>query len=258
MQGPSTLGQLAWFLIITLIYSYLDYSIRVGTSDGKEAAVAGKLSVYMTLYLLLAVIGQYFITVSASTVLCGAPQYYSSLFATFFPWVFIFGTMIAMLTAFPGWVLPLSNTIGYLCANGMGMGKLANDVFNKPSDTEEMTDTLKKALSHIYTDKASLLNNITPSNFADFWKESESLRKTPLDKAADIKKKFRDFVILKHAIGTITWYLLTGALVISVSYNYIANSPCSSSVSQIAGDAEKIQKKQNELQQHFPTYKTTE
>jgi hypothetical protein len=118
-----------------------------------------------------------------------------------------------------------------------------------------MTDTMKKALSYIYTDKASLLNNITPSNFSDFWKQSEALRRPLPDKADEFKKKFRDFVILKHAIGTVTWYLLTGALVISVSYNYMVNSPCSSSVRQIAGDAEKLQAKQNKLRQQFPVYK---
>jgi hypothetical protein len=255
MQGPSILGQLAWFLIITLIYSYLDYSIRIGASDDD---VSSKPSVYLAIYMLMALVGQYFITVSVSVVLCGAPQYYSALFATFLPWVFIFGTMLAMLAAFPGWILPLSNTIGYAVANGMGMGKMANDVFieqTKDGKSPNMTDTMKKALSYIYTDKASLLNNITPSNFNDFWEQSKDLRRPVTENAPEFKKKFRDFVILKHAIGTVTWYLLTGALVISVSYNYMVNSPCSSSVRQIAGDAEKLQAKQNKLRQQFPVYK---
>ena len=54
-----------------------------------------------------------------------------------------------------------------------------------------------------------------------------------------MKNKFKNFVILKHQIGILTWYLLTGALVVSVSYNYIINSACSTTVSQISEEAER-------------------
>lgn len=256
MAGPSIIGQMAWFLIITLIYTYLDYGVRVKS----KADTDNNVFLYKSIYVLLAVIGQYFITVSASAVLCGVPQYYTSLYATAFPWIFIFGVMIGMLAVFPGWILPLANTIGYLIANAMGMGKLANSVFTKPQPGSDMAPDLVKALSFIYTDKASLLNNITPSNFEDFWKNSSQLRTKSSNEEAEkkTKKKFRDFIIMKHVIGTGMWYLLTGMLVISVSYNTIVNSTCSSNVKQITEGANTILEDQNSTVTKYPTYVTRE
>lgn len=255
MEGPSVIGQAAWFLILTLIYGYIDYSARIeGTPDGN------KLLVYKSVYLLAAVIGQYFVTVGASAAVCGVPQYYTSLFATAFPWTFIFGSIVGLLSVFPGWVLPFSNTIGYAIANAMGMGKLANEVFTKPSKDSGLSPDMAKAISFVYTDKASLLNNITPGNFESFWKASgsggpNSIRQEVSD---GVKKKFKDFVILKHQLGTLTWYLLTGLLVVSISYNYVVNSPCASSVSQIAESAEKNVEKRIQEQNTSMVYTMSE
>ena len=256
MDGPSIIGQMAWFVILTLIYTYLEYGVRIQDKPDTD----NKLFAYKAIYILLAVIGQYFITVSASAALCGTPQYYSALFATAFPWIFIFGVMIGMLSVFPGWIMPLSNTIGYLVANALGMGKLANDIFAKPVEGSDMQPDLVKALSFIYTDKASLLNNITPSNFEEFWKNGGSLRIPEPDeeKRKKTKKQFKDFVLLKHTIGVGMWYLMTGMLVISVSYNSIVNAACTTNVSQISQEANSILEAQNAPPIEYPRYVTKE
>ena len=236
MEGPSALGQLAWFLIITLIYGYLDYGLQTTNEENKNDSM---IFIYKSAYFLMAVIGQFFITVNASTVLCGIPQYHTALFATAFPWIFIFGTMVGILGAFPGWIMPFSNTFGYMVANGMGLAKTANEIFQKPDPSKSHEDeAMAKALSYIYTDKATLINNITPENFKAFWETSRSLRADGTN-TLEMKNKFKNFVILKHQIGILTWYLLTGALVVSVSYNYIINSACSTTVSQISEEAER-------------------
>ena len=256
MDGPSIIGQMAWFVILTFIYTYLEYGIRVQDKPDSE----NKVFAYKAIYILLAVIGQYFITVSASAALCGTPQYYTALFATAFPWIFIFGVMIGMLSVFPGWVMPLANTIGYLVANSMGMGKLANEIFAKPEEGSDMDPDLVKALSFIYTDKASLLNNVTPSNFEDFWKNGEKLR-VPMEDDEEkkkTKKKFKDFVLLKYAIGVGMWYLMTGVLVISVSYNAIVNASCTTNVSQISQEASTLLESQNAAQVEYPRYVSKE
>ncbi len=237
MTGPSVVGQLAWFFILTLIYTYLEY----GAQSDADSSASTKSYAYKSIYVLLCVVGQYFITVSVTSALCGSPQYYTALLATVFPWIFIFGTLLALLSLFPGWILPFSNTFGYMIASAMGFGKLANKVFTKPQ-REGMSADLVKALSLIYTDKASLLSNITPSNFEEFWTNSggqNGIRDTGLENEQLLKKKFRNFVILKHTVGTAVWYLLTGMLVISVSYNYIVNSECAVTVQQIAQNAEE-------------------
>ena len=237
------MGQLVWFLILTLIYTYLDYGLKTSKDADKNAGTA---LTYKSIYLLMSVLGQYFITVGVSADLCGTPQYYSALFATAFPWVFIFGSMIGMLAAFPGWVMPFSNTIGYWIASSAGMGKLANEVFQEKSTDKDLTYEMRKALSYIYTDKATLINNVTPNNFDQFWDNSSQLRTgLPEDMDADeAKKRFKNFVMMKHIIGTTTWYLLTGALVISVSYNYIINSACATSLGQITQEADEAQEEE--------------
>jgi hypothetical protein len=49
----------------------------------------------------------------------------------------------------------------------------------------------------------------------------------------EIKKRLFDFIRLKDIVAEYIWYMLTGTLVTSVGYNYLANKGCSQSVKEI-------------------------
>ena len=101
--APNSLGQIAWFAVLSLIYSYMNYKLLV---SGDDAATATMRTTYFSIYLLLSVIGQYFITLGVSAGLCGSPQYYTSTVAVLFPWGFIFGVMDHDARAVPLMVSP--------------------------------------------------------------------------------------------------------------------------------------------------------
>ena len=225
-------GQIAWFIILSLIYTYMDYAAQ--TSPNPDSKVR---TTYFTVYLLLSVIGQYFITLGESARLCGTAQFYTSTFAVFFPWTFIFGVMVIMLQLFPAWLAPFSNTFGYLAASMSGLSTVVRKIFKqKIEEGEGFSAGASKALAHIYADQSALINQITPSNFDEFWERVKELRTDESNSSNDLKKKLRHMVILKDIIAHLIWYALTGALVISVSYNYLVNSNCSTTVAQVEKD----------------------
>ena len=154
---------------------------------------------YFSIYLLLSVIGQYFITLGVSAGICGTPQYFTSTVAVLFPWTFIFGVMVLMLELFPSWLAPFSNTLGYLVISMSGLAGLVRKIFKESmqedgsgtegSSGEGLTGAQAKALSYIYADQSMLINQVTPGNFDQFWKDMHTLRKADGGRLRQPKEK---------------------------------------------------------------------
>ena len=47
-------------------------------------------------------------------------------------------------------------------------------------------------------------------------------------------EKLKYFVNIKNAVSEYVWYMLSGALVTSITYNYVVNMTCSRSVKDMA------------------------
>ena len=60
-----------------------------------------------------------------------------------------------------------------------------------------------------------------------------TLRERPDGETPRLTEKLKNLVILKQSVSYFTWYALTGALVISVSYNYLVNTACTTTLGQI-------------------------
>ena len=229
MSAPvaaNSLGQMFWFGVLSLIYTYMDYKLQVSQTPSPAMR-----STYFSIYLLLSVIGQYFITLGLSASICGTPQFYTSIFAVFFPWTFIFGVMALMLQVFPAWLAPFSNTLGYFVVSMSGLSKIMREILLDPISGGELGDAASKALSHIYADQSVLINQVTLTNFDTFWNDISTLRKGGDQEL--LKTKLRHLVILKNTISRFIWYTLAGVLAISVSYNYLVNANCSTTVQHI-------------------------
>lgn len=229
---PSSNLGLLWFLITSLLYFGYKYK-NISRSNVKTS------NTIFIIYILAVVIGEYTINLKAANSSCSSSNFTTALISTFVPWVLIFGLLNVILMIFPGWLTPFSNTIGYLIVKLMGLEKLISEIF-KPSDYYKNVNKskdlipLQEALGHIYSDKALLINEVTPDNLNDFWKNMAPLIRDTAKSNEELKDKFYKLLRLKELVSEFMWYILTGALVTSISYNYITNRPCS-----ISADAMK-------------------
>jgi hypothetical protein len=172
---------------------------------------------------LLAV--QITINSSLAKTICNNPQSTSSgVVATIFPMLFIFGLLQLLLTIFPGWMEPFSNTFGYAVAKIGGAESVVRNVLKG-----DATGEISKAVNNIYNDPSIFLNQFNyndPQDFDTKWNKSKELFNTDAGINSAKYFSFRNMVKLKDLVAQFVWYMLAGILVTSRSYNYIINQPC--------------------------------
>lgn len=240
--APNPTSAILWFFIITTGFFTIKYFIGGEKNDPDKS----KQNIFMGIYILLIIIGEYFINLNLTKTMCGTNQWGTAIIVTIIPWVIIFGLLNVMLIVFPGWLSPFSNTFGYGIARLAGLNKLVNDIFEvKTSDTssKEMKE-MQEALAHIYSNKSLLINEITQNNFDSFWNKMSVVFKKGVVNNSILKEKLRDMVRLKDLVAQYIWYMLTGILVTSVGYNYTVNVGCQQSV-------QEMQKRHNEYEEEM-------
>ena len=203
---------LVWFIIITVLYFVFKYTSPVS-------------KVYGIIYVLLLIVGEFVINLNLTKSMCGNNQYGAATFITILPWVFILGILNIVLTLFPGWLSPFSNTFGYLIAKLFGLNRFFNDLLKLPTDSDIKDNKISQSLADIYNDQSALINKISPTNLDTFWKISQEIIRKE-EYTEDNKNKLLNFLNLKNIVSEFIWYLLTGILITSVSYNYLLNRPC--------------------------------
>jgi hypothetical protein len=249
--APNPFTSLFWFFIITTIYFILKYKITDKTQS----------KIYGGVYILLLVVGQFIINLNLTDSMCGTKQYDTALFITLIPWLFIFGLLYVVLTVFTGWLAPFSNTFGYGIAKLMGLTNFFNDILKGKIDLGKDSGATGEALEHIYSDKSLLINEITQSNIGRFWENMKSIFK-PERYTEENKETLLGFIRLKDNVAEYIWYMLTGTLVTSVSYNYVVNKGCSQSVKEMKkrrkAYQQRLEEKQTKEQVKQKVYSTTE
>jgi hypothetical protein len=221
------------FIIVTVVY----FLLKIFSKTDKMVMI------WTIVYFLMVLSTQFFINVSVSKNLCGTNQYGTASIATFIPWVLMLGSIKILLTSFPGWLAPFSNTFGYIVTKLLGIGTLLNDILSNKFDKESASENMKiaaEALEHIYADKSLLINEITQQNFDTFWSRMSSSGLFKKN-AGDYKDKLLNLVKIKDDVSEFIWYILTGGLVSSVSYSYIVNSACNRSVNEIEQNVNKAE-----------------
>ena len=271
---PGPQSSLLWFFIITTLYlpvKYNSYVIKQESTDGETLWSGGVSSVYFIIYVLLVIIGEYFINLGVTSAMCGSTQWSTAISVTVIPWLIIFGLLNVMLLIFPGWLTPFSNTLGYLVTKIMGVGDLFASILQVDNEDGQDEET-KKALARIYSDKALMINEIPGdvNGFAKFWNRLKPLmqKKYQYDDENAVIEALRDgggdpdegegaegagegegageedggqskayqlfgLVRLKNIIAEYVWFMLTGTLVTSVGYNYIINTGCNLSAADM-------------------------
>lgn len=262
VPGPQM--AMLWFLIVTTLYLPVKYMY----SDGGSSTI-----VYFAIYLLMVIVGEFFINLGTTSVMCGSTQWGTAISVTVIPWLVIFGLLNVMLKIFPGWLTPFSNTIGYAITKMMGAGDLFAKIL-QDQDMESLPLETQKTLARIYSDKSLMINEIpsTVSGFVEFWRRLSPLMNAdapPVDSDAEVEEMlvYKDtpegnapieqslayqlysYVRLKNIISEYIWYMLTGALVTSVGYNYIINAGCELSAAEMQERHDKYMDKEAELAQ---------
>lgn len=210
-----------YFYFITIIYFIVKHIIK---SDKLKLAVT-------FLYFISVIVGEFLINLSLTSEICGAAQFEQAIIVTIIPWIIIFGILNLVLSSFPGWLSPFSNTFGYLFASLLGVNKVLDNIlipkFSKTSTPDNMK-AAAESLEHIYGNKSLLINEITLDSFEGFWsklKDAGLFQPT----ADSHKDTLLNFIKMKNEVAEFVWYFLTGGLVTVVSYNTIINSGCKSS-----------------------------
>lgn len=263
MAELSSTVAIGFFLVIFAAYSYYKFTKN------------GVLSAGITfVFFLVLLIGEYFINLAMSKDICGFDQTKTALWATVLPWFFVLGALKAALVVFPGWLSPFSNTFGYIFVSvatdlkdvfnniltpqfdldpksavskpqtggGGGDGSSSTDI---PKDDVANKRDIGRALEQIYTDQSILLNELNLDNLDRFWdsfKESRLIR--PSAKVEELDK-IRSFLRMKDIVGEFVWLVLSGLLVVSISYNYILNIGCSFTPEQQKIRAQVLKEKQD-------------
>lgn len=219
----------AFFTIITTVYFILNYFVGRPSRVKKGGLASFSLSFC---YFLLIATSQFLLNLQLTAGMCkGVYQYTTAVYVTLIPWVLIFGILSLLLTVFPGWLSPFSNTLGYLMTTMLGIKKLIRDVFKEPGNENSKA---KETLQYIYGNQSLLINEITISNFEIFKDNMKELIRTEAmsnsnteDKDKITKMdKLKDMVYLKELVAQYVWYILSGSLVIAIATNSIITSGC--------------------------------
>jgi len=190
--------------------------------------------------------------------------------ATFIPWFIIMGSVMISLIVFPGFKGAFSNVFGYYAvANSSNdilvtlLGSSDTDAKinelsaddSAPGESEDETKTklmlASDAVLKIVGNTSLMVNQITPSNFIDFWNMLTPIMKDEYkdpSSQTELKTKLLENVVLKDNIGEACWYIYTMVLLITVVKTNMAELTCGTSVADIRERTDKFNKKQDAIE----------
>ena len=174
------------------------------------------------LFVSIVIIFMYFINMAILQDYCGNVNTVTILIATLLPWIFIFGSIMIILSKVPSWLTPFSNTLGLLVVRFAG----CNTAFLEMLNPQEKVNN---SLHYVYSDPSLLVNRFTMVNFDKTIDTlSHIIDKTNVAKIAE----FKQFVKLKELVSEWIWYVLTASITISVSYNTLISRKCTKTTAQ--------------------------
>lgn len=243
-----------WFIITTILYGIFKYFVGL-KKNFEDDSDPTNLKLLLYGYLLFTILSELFINLDLTKKMCISPQFSTAIFITVVPWALIFTTIMVLLQMFPGWLAPFSNTFGYGLTIILGIKNLINliiEVDDTPdannSNSNSKSKFVKSALQYITTDKGILINEITEQNFETFWKNMQPIFKQDAKKNDNLKMQLYNLVRIKTITSEVIWYILTGVLIVSISFNNILNTNCKKNIQDIKQSSieyEKTRAKEN-------------
>jgi len=240
MAAADPTASIVFFLILTLAFSIFKYYTKSPKS----------IQLWTIIYFLILIVVQFFINVGLTKEICGFEQYGLALKQTIIPWVFVFGLINILLMAFPNWLNPFSNTIGYFFAVLTGVNSLLKSILKdrKTLDLGPKQAEMITAINNVYDDKSLLVNSINMTNISMWW---DSLKNGGLLKTGVGTEEFvklQQYIKMKTLIAEYIWFALTGMLVTSISYNSMLNTGCVQSAAEMQKRHDEYVEKEKKMQ----------
>ena len=247
------------FTGITLVYFILKY------------LMPQRESVLFIVYFLLVLSSQFGLNIYLAKQMCNSPSNVgTAALATFMPWIFIFGVLNLLLNIFPGWLSAFSNTIGYAIASVAGVASFFTDQLLNVNVGNTSSKDAFKVIQNVTNDPSTIINTINDENVENFWNKSIKVKffnsfqevQPGIDPPPEFTQ-LKNFIRLKNIVSYFIWYLLTGILITSLSYNYMLSVPCVQTPKQardlaaqfLASQAAKKQAS-DDAKANMPVYKT--
>jgi len=278
----STYLSLFIFAIITIVY----YLVKPGLTmtilsgepitkttvgqDGVEtqesidpmAAYTKQSYLYLIIYVLLVVITQFFVNSSILINKCGgnvSTNFAAGAFMTFIPWALIFGSIVLIIIAFPGFKSAFSNVIGYFAVSGK-----ANTILNEllvnssvQANIDQEQDVEKKAalqksaeaILKVCGNVSIMINQIVPENFMSYWailmplmKDRYQNKGSTADKEElkSLQEQLLGVVVMRDNIGEAMWYFYTAIFLISIVQYNLSTRGCIMDPSVMAENHQKF------------------
>ena len=239
---PNPSGVLVYFLVVSIIYLiYTAVQVFSGENIQAVAVKSNNMNINF-IYILILIVGTYFMNTNISKAMCGSREidWLKILFITVLPWLIVFVTLYFLLEIFPGWIVPFSNTIGYLFVTLMGVESKLKNIL---SETQDNGDIIK-AINNMKKNISQFINEFDedPDKFKDFIGKLISARliRPGINYTDEKILEIYKLVQIKHTIGKLFWYILAGILISSISYSFIINLTCNKTI-------EDAKKKHDEL-----------
>jgi len=159
---PNPSSTITYFLLTTICFAFFTIYNIFQKPQISEVAEAPNNNLINSIYILLLVVGSYFINASISKAMCSQSiQWSYVLMITLLPWIIIFISLYVMLKLFPGWISPFSNTIGYSIIGFLGIEKTYEAIFKTSAKESEENGEVVKAIANMNSNKSKFINQIS-------------------------------------------------------------------------------------------------
>ena len=269
------------FLVTTVAY-YLKIkpvlTLDRMTDMEKYKEYNNKVHLSLGIFFLAIVLGQFLLNIAGITTKCGGnvkDNIGPAAIATFLPWIFMFGLVVAALILFPGIKSAFSDVIGYLMISSK-----ANEILNElliqtevqsilaedKNHTAEEKNGLQNAaqvIMNIMTNPSLLINQIVPLNFNQYWEILTPLMKDKYTndenpETKEMKEKLFSLVSTRDNVGEALWFIYTGLIVTSFVQLNINSKGCVTSPAQMEKNYQDFldQEEQAEQERNLKTSTT--